>query len=79
MANKHATPPNWRKRNRRRCELIHKKYQGGGLTSDEERELESLQAWMGEWMRRHFPRDTSVLDEMKAWLEAIKRRIGIKP
>ena len=47
--------PEWSRLNRRRGELIFKKYPGG-LTPDEEAELERLQAITSEVIERTFPR-----------------------
>ena len=40
----HADADNWDDQNRRRIELIHKKWQGGGLNADEQSEFARLQA-----------------------------------
>jgi hypothetical protein len=40
----HSDAVSWDEQNRRRIELIHKKWQGGGLDSDEQAEFARLQA-----------------------------------
>ena len=43
-----VVPATWPEQNRRRCELIHKKYYGGGLDAAETVEYDSLQALADE-------------------------------
>lgn len=62
----------WRKANDRRGMLIMKKYQGGGLTSDEEKEYVLLQA-MAEKIVNYMSRPT--MEFMKKRLASTNRLI----
>jgi hypothetical protein len=64
--------------NKRRCELIDKDIFGGGLTPQERAEYEMVDKFCSEWMERKHPRDTTMLDEMKARLDEIKARLEAK-
>jgi len=61
---------NWPERNRRRGDLIRKKFHGGGLTAAETTELEQLDA---ELDRRLAPLDEKLLEQLGEWEKAARR------
>lgn len=63
----------FKRQNNRRLDLIDKKY-SGEISDVEKTELASLQKWVGDYMAEKFPRDTTVLDEMMARLDELKRK-----
>jgi hypothetical protein len=71
-------PRSFKQANERRLRLIDKKYGGGGLTPEEEAEYEMVDKFVDDWMERKHPRDTTMLDEMKARLDEIKARLAAK-
>lgn len=62
----------WPDRNRRRGELIDKKFHAGGLTTEEDRELEQLQAALAQQLA---PLDQKRLD----WLQIMEERVQKLP
>jgi hypothetical protein len=54
-------------KNQRRVELIHKKHLGGGLTVEEDVELETLQKWVGDYVNKRHPIDFSVIEELERY------------
>lgn len=70
-------PRSFKAKNRRRIELIHKKYDAG-LTEEETAELEVWEREVGEYIARKCPRDGFVLDEMEARLKELKAKIKAK-
>jgi hypothetical protein len=59
--------------NRRRIELIEKKYKKGpGLSKDETREFEMLQKVTGEMLDYRFPLDFSQFDKVERLMKRIE-------
>lgn len=63
------------KLNRRRVELIHKKY-AGGLTVDETVELADVNERFGAWVKAKCPRDTAVLEGFNAYVQQLRAKIN---
>lgn len=60
--------PEYLRLNRRRGELIHQKYMGGGLTADDEADLDRLDRIVGAAVDRRFPRPQFLTDEQRAYI-----------
>ena len=66
------TASGWLDRNRRRGELIDKKFHGGGLTTEEDKELDQLQAALEQQLA---PLDQKRLE----WLQKMEERVQKLP
>ncbi len=51
-------------KNRRRVELIHKDIYEGGLSVQEQAELDELERWTSEWVDKRHPIDFSVIEDL---------------